>query len=334
MSTEHLTTERLTKQYGSAYVRFREYSPDQLATQLRRHLYEELGQGHPSGIAVDFPISLAENAKREKDVPFICGMAESVGQVLGEIHDKPILDRRDIRALANIATILPHMVEAYTNGQVHTPADAVRDLALRLVQPDLNLSEVDLGSSENRTGKLMLYALSRVQPTESETSQGYLDLWTRLWENPRRSDLWTFSFVGLSRLNWDAALNRLGEVAQRMDRIDADNSWNPINALMAFYEVARRDGGYNYFKLKKWFLQRAADTNRSPGDPSTLSKQRLLKMLEVSKGHPNEFICMYLRQSVEMFSGLRPPVSWASTPEEIADHWKAVHDAVEADLAS
>lgn len=338
-----MSEEHLRNQYGSDYVKFRGYPNDQLVPQLRRHFYGEF-EGNYGGGAASFPLSLVENAKRENDGMFVWRMAESVGQIIGGVHGKLLLDARDIRALANIAVMLPYVAEPYNNGLAPNPAEAVRDLALRLVQPDLNPSEVDQESSENRTGKLLLYVLSTIQPTEGEDSQNYLDLWTRLWGNLRRSDLWTFSFTGLSRFNWDAALERLpefGQRAQKEDTTDVSRSWNPRAAIRTFLGsiTVRSLGSWNRFcKMEEWFVQRSREAKESNDDQAANYCLTLVEIINNLQDQ-RQAVPMYLiRHRVKAILEGRddleiPPVDWDSPPEEIAIHSWLLNKAVRREAA-
>lgn len=324
--------------YDSSHQGIRVHSSDQLVSYLRRRLFEEPGLFpllNPRGEThVDFLRTLVTEAIAETDPSLAIHMTKSLGIVLGEIHAKPIIDSRDQRALSNIAMLIPPLADPHINRLTPDMAGMVKDIALRLVQPDVvNPPTTDPQWITVKTGKLLLYSLSRLQQPEGEDYQLYLDLWTQLWDNPTRSDLWTYAFVGFSRLNWDIALGRLLELGQRTQRKNVDKSWTPRTAMYAFLEPVRGD---KFLQLEDWFAERATEARDSNDDQTANNCLALTGMFKGERLEP--VTMMIIRHRVEDILAGRddlaiPSVSWASTPEEIAVHNHRISMAVRREVA-
>lgn len=324
--------------YDSSHQGIRVDSPNQLVSYMRGRLFEEPGLPPPLNprgeTYVDFLRTLVTEATAQTDPSLAIHMTKSLGIVLGEIHAKPIIDVRDRRALSNIAMLIPPLADPHIKRLTPDMAGMVKDVALRLVQPDVvNPPATDSQWIEVKTGKLLLYALSRIQQPEGQDYQQYLDLWTQLWDNPTRSDLWTYSFVGLSYLNWDVALWRLLELGQRTQRKDVDKSWTPSTAMYAFLEPVRGD---KFRQLEDWFAERANEVRESNDGQAANDLLALTGMLNGERLEP--VTMMIIRHRVEDILAGRdnlaiPLVSWDSTPEEIAVHSHSINQAVRREIA-
>lgn len=301
--------------YQSWYREIKGYPLDQLDIWLRSRLFEKPNSFPPINprgeIHVDFIMNSLVWAEDEGDTFFISRIAGSLGQLLESSQSKPVFDREDTDAFSNAAIVLPRLAVQYRSNEVPNPASSVKNIVVKLVRPEVSEPPKNLDPNwrDNQTageiqlwreqgaGKLLLYALSRIQPVE-DPSEEYLNFWLELWDHPTRSDLWTFAYVGLTRRDWTVSLERLSELGQRSQRKDVDRSWTPSTSFIALVEEIYEERSET---LLEWFVQRA-EKLKEGFDPDSANDLALLNLIRNPRTR-GEATILQIKERVEQIIG-------------------------------